>query len=122
MSTSFTPILQRAVESTPGAWGAIFADAEGEAVDSWSTEEQASLPLIGAHYGIVLARIQKMLHLFHFGEAQQLRVACQRMELLVHVLTEGYFAVLVADRGLHLATALRVLETTSDELQREMGL
>ena len=53
--TPFGAILRRAVDSTPNAIGAAFADAEGEMVDSFATISKHDWAVLTAHYGIVMA-------------------------------------------------------------------
>jgi predicted regulator of Ras-like GTPase activity (Roadblock/LC7/MglB family) len=124
MPTAFTPILERAVSNIPGAIGAIFADWDGEAVDHFppgeTRSDRESILILGAHYGIVLNHMQSALHLFHFGEAEEVIVLCDRMDLVVHAVGEGYYVVLALNAGVHLATALREVRTAASALRTEM--
>lgn len=120
MSTAFTPILQRVVERVPGAIGAIFADWDGEAVDLVGKRAKDEIQLIGAHYGIILNNVQAVLRLFHFGEAEEIVLQHERMDLLVTTVAEGYYIVLAVTAGGHLATALRETRECATGLRREM--
>lgn len=120
MSTAFTPILQRAVERVPGAVGAIFADWDGEAVDLFSLAEPDELKVLGAHYGIILNHVQSALHLFHFGEAEEIILLHDGMDLLVRAVGEGYYVVLAVRGKAHLATALREVAEAALALRTEM--
>jgi predicted regulator of Ras-like GTPase activity (Roadblock/LC7/MglB family) len=124
MPTAFTPILEKAVARVPGAIGAIFADWDGEAVDHYppgeSKSEKESVLVLGAHYGIVLNHVQSALHLFHFGEAEEVIVLADRMDLVVRAVGEGYYVVLALNAGVHLATALREVRTAASALRTEM--
>lgn len=119
MATTFTPILERAVERVPGAVGAIFADWDGEAVDHVAADRDSIL-MIGAHYGIILNHVQSALHLFHFGEAEEIILQHERMDLLVHAVGEGYYVVLAIAGDAHLATALREVAAAAAALRAEM--
>ena len=113
--TPFSPILRRAVEQVPGALGAIFADWEGEAVDCVAKGpaddmllgSAESLLLLAAHYGVILNHVQSVLHLTHFGEAEEVILQHQKVDLIVRAVDKDYYVVLVAGPGSHLATALR---------------
>ena len=119
MATSFTDILQRAVERVPGALGAIFAAWDGEAVDVVAPDHDQLL-ILAAHYGIVLNHVQSVLHLFHFGEAHEIILQHERMDLLVHAVGEGYYLLLAVGGAAHLATALREVASAATALRAEM--
>jgi predicted regulator of Ras-like GTPase activity (Roadblock/LC7/MglB family) len=125
VSTTFTPILARVVEKVPGAIGAIFADWDGEAVDHFPAPPDAGqrneMLLVAAHYGVVLNHVQSALHLFHFGEAEEVILHHERMDLIVHAVGEGYYVVLALGAGVHLATALREVRSAARALRREMS-
>lgn len=118
--TPFGPILQRAVERVPGAVGAIFADWEGEAVDCFAPRYKDDLPLLAAHYGVILNHIQSALHLSHFGEAEELILQHGKLDLIVRAVDRHYFVVLAATSGSHLATALREVAQMASALRAEI--
>ncbi len=121
MSTMFTMILQRAVESVPGAVGAILAAYDGEAVDHWASIDRDEMLFMAAHVGIVLNQVQSALHLFHFGEAGEIIVHTERMDLLVRAVSEGYYVVLAVRTPSHLATALREVGSAATALREAMS-
>jgi predicted regulator of Ras-like GTPase activity (Roadblock/LC7/MglB family) len=120
VSTAFTPILQRAVERIPGAMGAIFADWDGEAVDHFSHADRFDMLVLTAHLGIILSHVQRAMRLFHYGEAQEIVLLQQKMDLIVRSVGQGYYMVLVATGGVHLATALREVSVAAGALRQEM--
>ena len=119
LGTAFTPILRRAVERVPGAFGAIFADADGEAVDQVSLQKIDDMKVVGAHYGIILHHVQSVLHLFHFGEAEEIVLLHDDMDLLVHAVRDGYFLLLAA-KTVHLGSALREVRDAALKLAQNM--
>ena len=118
--TPFTPILRQVVERVPGAIGAIFADWDGEAVDLFSSGAKEEILIIGAHYGIVLNYVQSALHLFHFGEAEEMILQHARIDLIVRAVTHRYYVVLCTHAGAHLAIARREALAAASALAREM--
>jgi len=119
--TGFTRILQDLVERTPGARAAIFAANDGEAVDQFAPEASVDdVRLWGAHYGVVLALLQRCLHLFHFGEAEKVHVAHEMLEVILCPVATGYFLCFTLRPGAHLATALRELDRGIERLRLEM--
>jgi predicted regulator of Ras-like GTPase activity (Roadblock/LC7/MglB family) len=121
MPTAFTAILQRAVDRTPRALGAIFADWDGEAVDHVCSMSKFDMLVLGAHYGIVLNQVQSALHLFHFGEAEELIFEHDRMDLVVRSVGEGYYLLLVIGEHGHLGVALREAQVAASALKIEMA-
>jgi predicted regulator of Ras-like GTPase activity (Roadblock/LC7/MglB family) len=118
--TPFAAILQRTVDNVPGAIGAIFADWDGEAVDLAGQAHGDELKLMGAHYGVILANVQALLRLFHFGEAVEIVLQHEKIDLCVHAVGDGYYVVLAIGAGGHLATALREARACAAGLRREM--
>jgi predicted regulator of Ras-like GTPase activity (Roadblock/LC7/MglB family) len=120
--TPFRHILQRVVERVPGAMGAVFADWDGEAVDHFAHAHTAKdeMLILAAHYGVILNHVQSALHLYHFGEAEELIILHQNMDLVVRTVAKDYFMVLVVRTGAHLATALRETHAAASALRVEM--
>jgi predicted regulator of Ras-like GTPase activity (Roadblock/LC7/MglB family) len=118
--TPFAPILRQTVERVPGAIGAIFADWDGEAVEHVATGPSEDLLVTGAHYGVVLNYVQSALHLFHFGEAEEMIFLHSRIDLIVRTVRHGYYVVLAAHAGTHLAMARREVMAAASALAREM--
>jgi predicted regulator of Ras-like GTPase activity (Roadblock/LC7/MglB family) len=118
--TVFADILRRAVEKVPGAVGAIFAAWDGEAVDSFARDERDDLLLVAAHYGVILGQVQAALHLSHFGEAEEMILQHQKLDLIVRAVDPQYYVVLAIGAGAHLATALRAVIAAASALRAEM--
>jgi predicted regulator of Ras-like GTPase activity (Roadblock/LC7/MglB family) len=120
-ATIFAEILQRAVENAPGAFGAIFAAWDGEAVDSYTlATRKDEMLLLAAHYGIILNHVQAALHLSHFGEAEEVILQHQKLDLIVRAVDRRYYVVLALGAGGHLATALRAVLAAASALRKEM--
>ena len=120
MTTLFTEILERAVARVPGALGAIFADWDGEAVDLAGKADRQDLKLMGAHYGVILNNVQSLLRLFHFGEAVEIVLQHEKVDLCVRAVGDGYYVVMAVSSGGHLASALRETRACADGLRKVM--
>ncbi len=121
LDTPFKPILQRIVERVPGALGAIFADWDGEAVDSFTRSlAQDELLVLAAHFGIILGQVQSVLHLSHYGEAEEIIFQHHKLDLIVRAVDRHYYVVLAASSGSHLATALREVAAAATALRAEI--
>ena len=123
MKTPFRPILQRTVERVPGALGAVFADWEGEAVDSFAPEMPGDeLLVIAAHYAVILNHVQSVLHLTHHGEADEVILRHGKIDLVLRAVDRHYFIALAtrAEGSSHLATALREVATAVTALRAEI--
>ncbi len=119
--TVFGQILRRAVERVPGALGAIFAAWDGEAVDAFAPGVREDMLLVAAHYGVILNHVQSVLHLTHFGEAEEIIVMHQKLDLIVRAVAKDYYVVLAVAAGAHLATALREIDSAASALRDEMA-
>ncbi len=119
--TVFGEILRRAVEKVPGAVGAIFAAWDGEAVDSFAPGLGEDMLLIAAHYGVILNHVQAALHLTHFGEAEEIMLRHQKIDLIVRTVDARYYVVLALDAaGAPLAAAQRAMVAAAGALRAEM--
>ncbi len=123
--TPFGRILQRAVEATPGAVGGAFADAEGEMVDSFSAYDAHDWAVLTATYGVVLAQLHSAFGTWHFGGPEYFIAQHARLDVVVHAVDGGYYALLAltddGDSSAPLATALLELRIAAGELRREMA-
>ncbi len=119
--TVFGEILQRAVERVPGALGAIFAAWDGEAVDSFAPGIEEDMLLIAAHYGVIFNPVQAALHLTHFGEAEEIILRHQKLDLIVRAVDARYYVVLALDAGRALLGAARpAMVAAAGALRAEM--
>ena len=123
--TPFGRILQRAVEATPGAIGGAFADSEGEMVDSFASYDPHEWAVLTATYGVVLSQLHSALGTWHFGGPEYFIVQHTFLDVVVHAVDGGYYALLAmsvrGDTGsAPLGTALIKLRAAAIELRKEM--
>lgn len=121
VKTPFAAILRRAVESTPHAIGGAFADSEGEMVDSFSTMDPHDWAVLTAHYGVVLSQLTAAFGTMHFGGPEYFIAQHESIEIVVHMVDDGYFALLACRHSVPLSTAVDHLREAALELRREMA-
>jgi predicted regulator of Ras-like GTPase activity (Roadblock/LC7/MglB family) len=121
MNTPFAEILRVAVEATPGAIGGAFAAHDGETVDAFARDDPEGWAIMTAHYGVLLAQVQSALHTFHYGEAEFMILSHERLDVLVHLVGDGYFALLAVRRPTALGIAMTQLARAAVRLRDEMG-
>src|SRR5262245_35565486 len=117
----FAAILRAAVANTPGAIGGSFAASDGETVDYVSDWERTEWEIVTAHFGVVMHHVQAALHTFHFGEAELVIVCHRDLDIVIHSVTEGYYAMLALSRPRSLARAMVSLSRASAMLRQEMA-
>jgi len=96
--TPFGEILRRAVQGTPGAIGGAFADADGEMVDSYAAYDPHEWAVLTATYGVVLAQLHAWLGTRHFGGPEYFIAQHAAVDVLVHALPRGYYALLAVGK------------------------
>lgn len=124
MGTPFGDIMRRAVEATPGAIGGAFADAEGEMVDGFTTQEHDEWAVLTAHYGVVLAQLHSAFGTWHFGGPEYFIAQHQQLDVVVHAVAHGYYALLAMkeDEGTApIGAALSSLKSAAAALRRELA-
>lgn len=123
--TPFGRILKRAVESCPGAVGGAFAAADGEMVDSFATYDPHEWAVLTATYGVVLSQLHSAFGTWHFGGPEYFIAMHATMDIVVHSVEGGYYALLAltdhGDSSAPLGTALITLRIAATELRKEMA-
>jgi predicted regulator of Ras-like GTPase activity (Roadblock/LC7/MglB family) len=119
--TPFAEILRVAVESTPSAIGGAFAARDGEMVDFFLEGNSHEWAILTAHYGVVLANVQAALNTCHYGEANLVMITHTGINILIHSVNEGYYALMAVSEPAPLALAMTAIEQAAQELRREMG-
>lgn len=127
----FGEIIRRAVEATPHAVGGAFADSTGEMVDGWAKSiEPHEWAILTAHYGVILAHLHAAFGIWHFGGPEYFVAQHQRLDIVVHALDGGYYALLAIDRKPKISiddvdradlAALASLREAAVDLHREMA-
>ncbi len=121
VATPFAAILRRAVEATPHAIGGAFADSEGEMVDSFSTMDAHEWAVLTAHYGVVLAQLTAAFGTLHFGGPEYFIAQHRSIEIIVHAVDHGYYALLACRESVPLSSAIDHLRDAALELRKEMA-
>lgn len=118
--TPFARILARAVAHVPGAIGGAFAAADGEMVDCVAAGDSTELAILTAHYGVILSHLEAWLGTKHYGGAEYFVVEHRNLDVLVHTVDDGYYALLAVPPPAPLGRALGALATAARELRQEM--
>jgi hypothetical protein len=119
--TPFGKILQRAVERTPGAIGGAFADSDGEMVDSYALVDPHDWAVLTAHYGVVLNHITAAFGVWHFGGPEYFVAQHRFVEIIVHAVDAGYYALIACQMPAPLELALDHVREAADALRVEMA-
>ena len=120
MASPFAEILRVAVERTPHAIGGAFAAGDGEMVDFYATTDPTDWAILTAHYGVILANLIACFNTWHFGGPQFFVVEHSKVDVLVHTVDSGYYALLAVQQPVSLAAALVSLVDAADALREEM--
>ena len=118
--TPFSAILERAVHATPNAIGGAFAASDGEMVDSYSTIDAHEWALVTAHYGIVLQQLSDAFGTWHYGGPEYFIAQHKLLEVIVHIVEGGYYALLAFHQPAPLALALENLRAAATAMRKEM--
>ena len=114
----FNYVLTNLLADVPGAVGAIFLDADGEAIE-WVSRREAEpyyLKVEGACHSVIKRQIAEATAAAGGGGLESYVLAGERLATLTQVLPDGYYVVLVAHRtsplavaGFHLRRAARII-------------
>lgn len=118
---AFETLLQALVKQVEGADGAIFLDAEGEAVQWYATRDGDLLRLRAAYLTAPLQFCRKSAERLGLGGIAHLVLEYQGAWLVVRELAGGYFFVLQLDSRANLAQALECIEPTVAAIREEIA-
>ena len=121
MSTPFASILKEAVEASPNAIGGAFAASDGEMVDSFATIDPHEWAVLTAHYGIVLAQLNACFDTWHYGGPEYFIAQHGKLDVVVHAVDAGYFALLAIEKPSNLGCALARIRVACKALKKEMS-
>ena len=119
--TPFAKILKQAVESSPNAVGGAFAASDGEMVDSYATIDPHEWAVLTAHYGIVLAHLSSCFGTWHYGGPEYFIAQHAKLDILVHAVDAGYFALIAIQKPSNIGLALTRLRAACSSLKKEMS-
>lgn len=117
----FGQILRRAVEATPGAIGGAFADSQGELIDGYTTHDPEEWALVTAHYGIVLGQLHAAFGTWHFGGPEYFIAQHAQLDIVVHAVDGGYYALMALTAPAPLGRALIRLREAAQALHQELA-
>jgi hypothetical protein len=118
--TPFGHIVRRAVESTPRAIGGAFADSQGEMIDGFTIRDSHEWAVLTAHYGVVLSQLHAAFGTWHFGGPEYFIAQHDMLDIVVHSVAGGYYALLALTEPAPLGHALVSLREAARSLHREM--
>ena len=124
--TAFRDILRRVVDHTPGALGGSFADSQGEMVDSYTPRyDSHEWAVLTAHFGVLLGHIESLFGTWHYGGPEYFIAQHAKVEIVVHTVEGGYYAVFARRRGDTAAdsifTTLGPIREAAIALKKEMA-
>jgi bacterioferritin len=119
---AFKIILQRLVERTPGATGAIMIDHDGETVADYTATTHLDLQAIGAHQGVILHMVKRVMAGRSTREdAQHIGISTNMAKIAISTIQDGYSLVLLIKRNSFLGKAFMESRKAVAELEYEMG-
>ena len=119
--TPFRAILKAAVEASPNAIGGSFADADGEMVDCFATIDAHEWAVLTAHYGVVMAHLHSAFNTWHHGGPEYFIAQHGKLDIVVHAVDAGYYALLAFTKPANLAYALDRMRAACKLLRKEMA-
>jgi predicted regulator of Ras-like GTPase activity (Roadblock/LC7/MglB family) len=91
----FNEILQRIVDGTSGALGAILMGYDGIAIDQYFRDsEDLDLSLVAVEYSNVLKEIRRTAEILDTGAMEEVSVKTERLMVIIRTLNDEYFIAL----------------------------
>jgi predicted regulator of Ras-like GTPase activity (Roadblock/LC7/MglB family) len=117
----FHYLLTNLLVDVPGAQGAAFLDAEGEAVDFVSRGATPyELKLEGAYHGLFLRRARKLVEIAGGGGLRRLVINGSAMDVMSRALRGDYYLVVILEPGSPVNAANAAIDRVVEALDREI--
>lgn len=95
----FNEILQRIVDGTSGALGAILMGYDGIAIDQYfKASEELDLSLVAVEYSNVLKEIRRTAEILDTGAMEEVSIKTERLMVIIRTLNDEYFMALTLKR------------------------
>ena len=119
--TPFAVILKEAVQATPNAIGGAFAASDGEMVDAYAKIDAHDWAVLTAHYGVVMAHLAAAFDTWHYGGPEYFIAQHGKLDIVVHSVEAGYYALVAVEKPANLAFALDRIRRACVALRKEMA-
>lgn len=117
----FQAILKDLVSSVEGAEGAIFLDADGEAVQWCARGDVERLKLRAAYVAVMVQSCRAASASSKLGHMLYLMLEYEGARLIVQEIESGYFVVLELKSTANLGQALHRIQPAVTRLRREVA-
>ena len=117
---SFKLLLEELVSNVRGAEGAIFLDAEGEAVEWYTNGNGERLRLRAAYVAVVLQAARAVASRLNAGKTNHLVLCYDGAKFIIDELESGYFLVLELNTSANIGEAQYRIQPTAAKLRREI--
>lgn len=96
----FKDILEAMVTECAGGVGAVLMGYDGIGIDQFLVEqEQLDLNLVGIEYSNVVKEIRNAAEVLEIGDLQEVSIKTELYYVILHALTDEYFAALLIERN-----------------------
>ena len=116
----FTAILKELVENVAGAEGAIFLEADGEAVQWFSKSDGDLLKLRAAYVALTARLCKEVVRQVNLTSKGAMLIAYDGASFLVNELENGYMIMLEMQPLANVGQAIYKIKSTSERLQKEL--
>lgn len=117
---SFSEVLRGLTDSVKGAKGAFIVGMDGIIVDEYKIGPEAvDYNSVGAEYGNVLKEIQNASRALHLGDATEVAVMTDEVDIIMRKINDEYFIALLLSHGTNVGKGRFLARATSRKLEKE---
>jgi predicted regulator of Ras-like GTPase activity (Roadblock/LC7/MglB family) len=116
----FTAILKELVEQVDGAEGAIFLEADGEAVQWFSNSDIDLLKLRAAYVALTARLCRDTLRQVDLTTKGAMLIAYGGASFIIYELENGYMIMLEMKPLANIGQAIYKIKSTSEKLKKEL--
>ncbi len=114
--------LEKIVQNTPGAAGAILMGFDGIAVMQYVSPEYDGIDIesTAMEFSFRFVELRQAAQSLEMGEVTDITIRADNRSVVCRVLTEEYFVAIVLADPAHIGKGRWMLRTTAAELQTEL--
>jgi len=117
----FNEAVEKAVENTPGAIGALLMGLDGISLASYlRPEAELELEVVGVEYASLLSEVRKASDILESGDVKEVTVITDRFVVIVRSINRDYFMALALGPEGNIGKGRFVMRVQAPKILKEL--
>ena len=117
----FNEAVEKAVENTPGALGALLMGLDGISLAVYTRPgAEIELEVVGVEYASLLTDIRKACDILESGDVKEVTVTTDRFVVIVRSISKDYFMALTLSPDGNIGKGRFIMRVQAPKIQKEL--